>query len=56
MWHVRVLVGKLEGRSFWRNTRKCEYNIKTDLQEIALGGLDSFGMARDTAKWLALLK
>ena len=55
MWHVRVLVGKLEGRLFWRNTRKCEDNIKTDLQEIGLGGLDRFVMVRDTVSLLALL-
>ena len=49
-------MGKLEGISFWRNTRKCQDNIKTDLHEIGLGGLDRFGMARDKVKWLALSK
>jgi hypothetical protein len=37
----RVLVGKPEGkRPLGRNTRRWEYNIKEDFQEVGCGGMD----------------
>jgi len=37
----RVLVGKTEGkRPLGRLRRRCEDNIKMDLQEVGCGGMD----------------
>jgi hypothetical protein len=48
----RLLVGKPEGkrpRQGWVN------NIKMDLAETGLGGVDWIGMAQDRDKWRALV-
>jgi hypothetical protein len=44
----RILLGKREGkRPLVRPRRRCVGNIKMDLGEIALGGMDWIDLARD---------
>jgi len=51
----RVLVGKPEGkRQLGRPRRRCEYNIKMDLQEMECGGMDWIQLAQDRNRWWAL--
>jgi hypothetical protein len=58
MWHewgkrnvYRLLVGKPEGkRPLGRPRRKWIDNIKMDLSEIGLGGVDWIGLAQDKEK------
>jgi hypothetical protein len=52
----RLLVRKLEGkRPLGRPRRRWVYNIKIDLVEIGLGGLDWIGLAQDRYGWRALV-
>jgi len=52
----RVLVGKPEGkRPLGRARHRWEDNIKTDLEEVGCGGMDSFDLARDRGRWRALV-
>jgi hypothetical protein len=52
----RVLVGKPEGkRQLGRPSRKCEDNIKMDLQEVGYGDMDWIDLAQDTDRWRALV-
>jgi hypothetical protein len=49
----RILVGRPEGRrSLGRPRRRWEDNIKMDLQEAGLGGMDWIDIAQDIDKWL----
>jgi hypothetical protein len=50
----RVLVGKPEGkRTLGRPRRRCEDNIKLDVQEVGGGGRDWVELARDRDRWRA---
>jgi hypothetical protein len=51
----RLLVGKPEGKKTLGRPR-CRWidNIKMDLLEIGLGGVDWIGLAQDRYKWRAL--
>ena len=52
----RVLMGRSEGkRPLGRPRRKCEDNIKTDIQEVGWRGMDWIDLAQDRGKWLALV-
>jgi hypothetical protein len=52
----RVLVGKPKGkRPLGRPRRKCEDNIKMDLQEVRYGGMDWIELAEDRDRWRTLM-
>jgi hypothetical protein len=52
----RVLVGKLERkRPLGRPRRRCEDNIKMDLQEVERGRGDWMKLAQDRDGWRALV-
>jgi hypothetical protein len=52
----RILVGKQEGmRPLGRPRRRCEDNIRMDLREIGLGGMDWIDLAQDGDQWRALV-
>ena len=52
----RVLVGKPEGkRALGSLRRRCEDNIKMDLQELGCGGLDWIELAQDRNRWRTLV-
>jgi hypothetical protein len=52
----RLLVGKPEGkRPLGRPRRRWIDNIKMDLLEIGLGGVDWIGLAQDRYRWRALV-
>jgi hypothetical protein len=51
-----LLVGKPEGkRPLGRPRRRWINNIKMDLLEIGLGGVDWIGLAQDSYCWRALV-
>ena len=52
----RVLVGKPEGRrQLGRPRRRWGDNIRTDLQEVECGYMDSIGLAQDRDSWRTLV-
>ena len=44
-----------EKRTFGRPRRRWEDNIKMDLQEVGLGGVDWIDLAQDRDRWRALV-
>jgi hypothetical protein len=49
-------VGKAEGRRpLGRSRRRWEDNIKTDLREIELGGMEWINLSQDRDQWRALV-
>jgi len=51
-----VLVGKPEGkRPLGRPRRRWEDNIKMDLQEVGLWGMDWIELAQDRDRWRAFV-
>jgi hypothetical protein len=52
----RLLVGKPEGkRPLGRSRRRWVDNIKTDLVEVSLGGVDWIGLVQDRVMWRVLV-
>jgi hypothetical protein len=52
----RILVGRPEGRRpLGRPRRRWEDNIKMDLQEVGLGGMDWIDLAQDRDRWRAIV-
>jgi hypothetical protein len=52
----RLLVGKPEGRSpLGRPRRRWVDNIRMDVLEIGLSGVDWIGLAQDRDRWRALV-
>ena len=52
----KVLVGKPEGkRPLGRPRRRCEDNIKMDLEEVGRGCGDWMELAQDRDRWRALV-
>jgi hypothetical protein len=52
----RILVGKPEGkRSLGRPRRRWVDNIKMDLEEVGLDGIDWIDLAQDRVRWRALV-
>jgi hypothetical protein len=52
----RILVGRPEGRRpLGRPKRRCEDNIKMDLQEVGRKGVDLIDMAQNRDRWRAVV-
>jgi hypothetical protein len=48
----RVLVGKPERkRPLGRHRRRCEDNIKMDIQEVGFGDMDWIELAQEINRW-----
>jgi hypothetical protein len=61
MWHAwgtgEVLVGRPERRiPFKRPRRRCEENIRMDLQEVRWGGMDWIAVCQDRYRDWALVR
>jgi hypothetical protein len=52
----RILMGRPEGRRpLGRPRRRCDDNIKMDLQEVGWVGLNWIDLAQDRDRWRALV-
>jgi hypothetical protein len=52
----RILVGRPEGkRPLGRPRLRWEDNVKMDLQEVGLGGIDWIDLAYDRGRWRAVV-
>jgi hypothetical protein len=52
----RVLVGKPDGkRPLGKSRHRWEDDMKVDLQEVGLGGIDWTDLAQDREKWRAVV-
>jgi hypothetical protein len=52
----RILVGRPEGRrQLGRPRRRCEDNIKMDLQDVGWVGTDWIELAQDRDRWRAVV-
>jgi hypothetical protein len=52
----KILVGKPEGnRSFRRNKRRSEDNVRMDLRKIRLEGMNWMHLAQDRDWWRAVV-
>jgi hypothetical protein len=52
----RILVGRPEGRRpLGRPRRRCEDNMKTDLQDVGWVGMDWIELAQGRDRWRALM-
>jgi hypothetical protein len=52
----RVLVGRPEGKKpLGRHRRRWEDNIKMDLREIGIDGVNLIRLAQDRAQWRAFV-
>jgi len=52
----RILVRKPEGRRpLGRPRHRCEDNIKMDLQELGMNGMNWIALAQDTDRWRPLM-
>jgi hypothetical protein len=53
----RVMVVKPKGkRPLGRATRRWEYNIQTDVQEVGCGAIDWIDLAEYSDRWQELVK
>jgi len=52
----RFMLGRPEGKGpLGRPTHRWEENIKTELREVELGGMDWIELAQDRDRWRALV-
>jgi hypothetical protein len=53
--HTRFLFGESEGKRLGRLGNRWEDNIRMDIREIGLEGVDWFHLSQDRNQWWALV-